>query len=169
MSNDNIIPDWDLSVSPNLIFLISKYLNIHTSEVLSVLDSIIHTAVSCPPNLTRRPFQPKTADPNDAKVDLPIWIIRGFFPETPIFFKMVIADLEKYAMDRQFKYRVKIQLPHNFYNGIVRVNTKKIREDAAEKEILGDFASKELEIKKPRCMTPKGMKPLRMRLKKVEK
>lgn len=169
MNKDGIVPDWDLSVSPNLIFLISKYLNIHTSEVLAVLDGIIHNAVNCPPNLTRRPFSKKNADPNDYKVELPIWVIRGFFPETPIFFKMVIADLEQYATDRQFKYRVKIQLPHNFYNGMVRVNTKKIRDDAAEKEILGDFLSEELSIKIPRCMTPKGMKPLKMRLRKDKK
>lgn len=152
----------------NLVVLISDTLQIHTNDVLAKFDDLIAKMIDCPPNLTRRPYSKKSDPKDQQEIGIPIRVLRGYYPGTPIFFKIVVTDFQSLGA-RHPRYRAKV-MPYRVRKSTTRhFNTAELREQVAEKELLGSYTATVdfgLPKRRPRVMTPKGMKPLKLKLSK---
>lgn len=147
--------EYDLHISQNLLFEIAGTVGTSTNEVLSFFDHAICKMADCEPNLTRKPFSKKS---ENLEVGIPIRILRGYYPDTAIFFKIVLTTFSP-GMGGHKRARVtcpeKLRFPVR-----LTFDKTKIREYMAEKELLGYEGEDLIPFKKQRLMTPKGMEPL---------
>lgn len=117
--------------------------------------------------------------------DKPVWIMRGYYPETPVFFKLTVVkttqltghggnayqeDFSYYVRARELrvKGRRKWHETMRMHHGEIVVMSSDIMKNithAMENELLG--AGHEIKPilakgpKKPKCMSPKGCKLFR--------
>ena len=113
------------------------------------------------------------------RTTVPAWVLRGFYPNTNIFFRMTVVDCEKSSFMQEYpaRYYAKVKIPrikpkkvkdHHGFNGkIIRENQHREMENV----VLG--ATNEMEnvingekFKSPKCMAPKGMSLLKRKVKR---
>jgi hypothetical protein len=106
-----------------------------------------------------------------------VWVMRGFYPDTSIFFKLVLMHQEVKEGSSEPSYFVKVsplrvkfqgKVSSTPYDAHVTFNSVKLNDDITnrmENAFLG--ANHKLEpimpykLKMPRCMAPKGLKILK--------
>lgn len=134
------------------------------------------------------PTSAKVTNAQIHQLKKPVWLMRGFFPETPQMFKISISTNEAY--DHSYEYFVKVSEPK--INPPTRKNHKGHREIAVTKNNESQFTSNilrdqlqermekevlDLDLKldslvdkkvvfTPKCISPKGMPLFRLNYKK---
>ena len=131
-------------------------LGLDVEEFVGFFATTVQTMLSCPPNYNK--FGEKAR----------VWILRGFYADTPIFFKITILTNDS----SKEPYYVKVSpLRVGFraksgatYDAHVTFNSSDINEnitDRMENAFLGaDHKLNPIlrdKLKMPRCMSPKGM------------
>lgn len=131
---------------------------------------------ACPPNYTEKQNQPKI--PRPLNFHGKYWVMRGFFPKTPIMFKIVMVNTaENYhpAQGPEDGYyakaeliQPKVQRQHQLKTFVNKELYEKIQNDVANNIILGDSNPDpkiKLTQRHPKCMSPKGCVVYNLRLK----
>jgi hypothetical protein len=164
---DNTPAPYQLKVMSELLTQ-AHILGLDLEEMIEFLASQVQAMLSCPPNYN---FM------NEKKR---VWILRGFYPGSPLFFKLTVCSLADMggpggyfakASPMRVVYtnkRTKTRSDdHVSFNG----NTlNSALTDRMENTFFG--AQHEVKsllskgVKMPRCMSPKGMKLLRCNIKK---
>jgi len=100
------------------------------------------------------------------KSSFPCWIMRGYYPEVPIFFKITLIYKKDCFHYCDTPYYAKITMPMRRLFKFTRIDSKTLRpylvETKADQMLLGasaplkqyEFAPK---IDNPRCMSPKDI------------
>jgi len=165
--------DFRLKVSPTLVSQLAV-VGVSADELLEFIATQFKNIVSCKPNC--RIY---------TSTDKPIWIMRGYYPNTPVFFKLSVVktqqltnhagtqyheDFVYYVRARALevkskrKWHDKMRMSHGeivVYSDEIMKNM----DDRFENEVLG--ANHEIKTilpsapKKPKCMSPKGCKLFR--------
>ncbi len=132
-------------IDPLLIWMLTEELNCLTNDVAANLHMYHTQCIACPPNQLRGVT---------GKLPFDCWILRGFYPRTDIMFKMVTT----YSKDQG--YFIKASLPDaRHVGGMIQFSKKEM--EKISNDILLDSTSQDSALKTPRCITPKGMKPLK--------
>lgn len=138
----------DMYVDPLLLWMITNELNNSTSDVISNFNMYHKRCIECPPNITRN---------TQGKMDFNCWVLRGFYPDTNILFRMTTAQ-------GNHGYFIKIVLPDTqSLKGFRAFSKQDI--DTMANDVLLDSTTKYKKLHTPKLMTPKGMKPLKWRKK----
>ena len=160
----------------NRLLIKLKMCGIEPTEAAMFFGSNAMQMLDCVPN-----FGPRSNKSKKTELKRDVWLMRGFYPQTPQMFKISIAEND--AFEHAYEYYVKVTEP------AVRVPTAKsvrgldftvryessltsnqIRDELQErleKEVLGlDIASNILISHKvvftPKCISPKGMQIYRL-------
>lgn len=157
-----------LKVSPTLLSQL-MIMGVDGNELVEFIHSQIQTLISCPPNF--RVAYSKSIDPT-----LRIWILRGYYPETPIFFKLSLvkatdggpysyyAKASHLMVNMRRKWGEKNSTQYGEFHFNSSDIDKKIVE-SMENSLLGaDHEPKKHMTggpRAPKCMSPKGMKLFR--------
>lgn len=136
-------------------------------DMLEFFASQVETMLLCPPNYR---MWGKSAR---------VWILRGFYPDTPIFFKLVVIDTSIDSPENHgTKYFAKVTPLRTLYRtkhggkyddhytwmseGIEENMTNRMENTFFHaKHEIKKLITKKLTM--PRCMAPKGMKLLRFK------
>jgi hypothetical protein len=146
----------------NELLVQAKALNIDLEGFIGFLGAQVQAMLGCPPNYSK--FGKKER----------AWIMRGFYPGTPLFFKLTIGtDTNSPSGGNQYNVkavplRVNKTVKGHQSEAYIWLDSAKINEDITnrmENEFFG--ANHELEslldihIKLPRCMSPRGCQMFR--------
>lgn len=172
-------PKYILRVCNRLLIKL-RMAGIDPSEATVFFGSQVNPMLNCRPN-----FGPGSNKSKKTELKRDVWLMRGFYPGTPLMFKISIAENDVFG--DMYQYYVKVSEPP------VRIPTKaKLRElqftsryessfdsdrinieleKRVENEILGqDHTTEKLVSEKvvftPKCISPKGMPFYRLNLKK---
>lgn len=137
-------------------------LGLKPDDMIEFFSVQVEAMLLCPPNYR---MYKETAR---------VWILRGYYPNSPLFFKLVLVDSDKDGKSGyQAKYFAKAtSLRMNWrsprgrsYEDHITINAADIAENITNKmenEFFGaKHQLKELfakKIKMPKCMSPKGMR-----------
>jgi len=154
------------SIEQALIIAIADTKGIERYEVMAFFDETISAMSQCPPNLTRRQGAKKT-DP-DYNIPIPIWVLRGYYPGTGIFFKITLIHDNTSTYNNGMFAKVHHLNMHNLWKDRVHLDAEAVRRAVAEKELIGHDLP-QMELKPQRLMTPKGMKPFRLYTRKKKR
>jgi len=147
--------NYTLKVAAELA-LQAQLFDVDTNSLAEFFGTQAHQMCECPPNLNY--FGQKAQ----------VWVMRGFFPGTPLFFKMVV--LEQCPNPRSYYVKVTpLRVNHvNKYRGkdddFLHIEGEQVEElivKRMENSLLDakhDIPLIVNTIKMPRCMSPKGMK-----------
>jgi len=166
-------PAFRLKLSPTLLAQL-LVVDVKPDEFIEFVATQFHNIVASKPNC-RLFSQP----------DKPVWILRGYYPNTPVFFKLTVVKAQSFQhhaghqYEEQFTYYVRArelkvntrkkwnETLHMSYGEIVVMSDvimKNISE-SLENSLLGAEHKSTAIIKggptKPKCMSPKGMKLFR--------
>jgi hypothetical protein len=139
---------------------------LNLDEFVGFFASQVQAMLACPPNY------------NKFGVKARVWIMRGFYPGSHVFFKIMVADTQDgagrmTANNGRPQYYVKVTLPRTTTTGRRGQTVEasqyfdghKLNEDLTdrmENSLLG--ASNEIrpivtaKIRMPRCMSPRGLR-----------
>ena len=133
-------------------------IGVELDEFVGFFASQVQAMLVCPPNLNL--FGQKAR----------VWILRGFYPGTHIFFKLVLMDREDGLYAKASPLRVHFQGTRGTtkYDAHMKFNGTKLNEDLTNRMENAFFgANHKLDpilynkIRMPRCMSPKGLKIFR--------
>lgn len=133
-------------------------------EILSFFDEQADKMTDVQPNV--KGFKPKFG--RYQKATNPIWVMRGYYPKTTILFKICIYRFtEDYSVDMygnpsgtsRDHIKVCAVKPNPKF---INIDRNRIREAHAEAMLLGD-SNFTIKLKRPRIMTPKGLKPHKLK------
>lgn len=155
---DNAPSPYKLKVMTEL-FAQARILGLDLEELLEFLASQVQAMLSCPPNYNFRGEKKR------------IWVLRGFYPKSTLFFKLTICHLEEdkgyyaKASPMRVSYYTKHKQVGDHYVAFDGIALNEALTNRMENTFFGaahvvkDLLPKE--IKMPRCMSPKGMRLLR--------
>lgn len=133
-------------IDPLLLWMLTDTLQCSATDVAASLYSYFNKCIECPPNIKRN---------TRGKIGFRCWVLRGFYPNTSIMFKMTIAENEC-----DTGHFIKVSLPAPKHVSKMKHFTKHKIEQSLD-NILLDNVQQEKQPHTPKCMTPKGMKPLK--------
>lgn len=133
-----------MRVDPLLLWMLTNELDCSTTQVVANFNSYYKQCIECPPNIKRK---------FGNKLSFKCWVLRGFYPKTDIMFKMMIGHSDG---ERVF---VKVSLPSPKITSKMPIFTEH-NINSTLNNILLDNIQQEKKPIAPRCMTPRGMKPL---------
>jgi len=119
----------------------------------------VSTMQNCPPNYT-----PKNNN-SRMKFTIPFWIMRGYFPNTPFMFKIVMVNDQFSRWDPDTFYaNVKLIVPtiqykHGYQTQVTDKDVDAIINNFANNALVGDTVPDSkivLTQRNPKCMSPKG-------------
>lgn len=149
---------YNAHVDTDLVISVSMSLNISENEVLGFFDGVLEEMHKCDPNFTRKPYSKKTD--SDGKIQEKVWILRGYYPGTGIFFRVTLIESKPYySNDSMFFTKIVACYPTKKRS--IPIDSKEVRTYIAENALL-DAPIPRLELKPQRLFTPKGMKPFRL-------
>lgn len=157
---------------------------IDPSEAVVFFGAQAQAMLDCPPNYGPKSKKVTTAKNHQLRVD--VWLMRGFFPETPQMFKISISPSDSY----QYEYYVKVSEPKintpskkiakgkyasagsTSYSHFDYATIKQQYQDRMEKEVLGidlniNSIVQSKEVFTPKCISPKGMNVFKLTYKKA--
>lgn len=146
-------------VDSALLMLLSVA-GVSPDEAIAFFVSQSHSMQACPPNYT-------PANNNRVKglnYTGNFWVMRGFYPNTPVMFKIVMVKVAEIAGEDQ-KYWSKVSLitpkVQKGHLSHITVNDelhKQICSSLADKALVNDKESKTVVLTQrvPKCMSPKG-------------
>jgi len=136
-----------LRINPILCNLICDTLNCSPLVVIEQVEKWANQCQQCPPNVTHQPggcYNKGKSIPIENKV----WVYRGYYPQTDIFFKLVVID----TFNNIF---VKFTFPRLVRKSeCIDISVEDIME--LSEALLVDRPSS-FQVPKPKCMAPKGM------------
>lgn len=153
---------YNCHVDTDLVIAIAFSLNISENEVLGFFDGVAEQMHACDPNFTRKPYTKKM----DAggKITDKVWILRGYYPGTGIFFRVTLIESKPDWMDEWSIY-CSVKACYSTKKRTIGIDSKEVRTYLAENAMLGE-AIPPIELKPQRLFTPKGMKPFRLKKRK---
>lgn len=137
-------------------------LGLDVEELIEFLASQVQAMLLCPPNYNFRNVKKR------------IWILRGFYPKSTLFFKLTISSLDDYVGNtgyfakasamRILGYKKKNKSPFDDHQTFDGNALNEALTNRMENTFFGaNHEAKELlysKLRMPRCMSPKGMKLL---------
>lgn len=162
-----------LKLSPTLISQL-LLMDVKPDAFIEFVAAQVQNIIACKPNCKIHTAPSK-----------PVWVLRGYYPNTPVFFKLTVVkttehsgmhgnsympDFTYYVRARalEVKPRVKWRKTLNVQGGEIVIMSDDIMKNISEgleNSLLGaSHDSKSLVIggpSKPKCMSPKGMKLFR--------
>lgn len=151
---------YNCHVDADLVISVSYTLGISENEVLGFFDGVLEQMHACPPNFTRKPYTKKLD--STAVLEDKVWILRGYYPGTGIFFRVTLIE-SKFAWMGSLHASVKACYPTTKRS--IYIDSKGVRKYIAENALLGEPIPR-IKLKPQRLFTPKGMKPFRLNNKK---
>lgn len=133
-------------VDPLLLWTLVNGTNLTKTEIVSSFHMYHKQCKQCPPNITRNLL---------GKLEFECWVLRGFYPNTNIVFKMTATTGDHGDF-------VKVTLPNAKTANAMHKFTQQDLNNMTD-DILLDNVQVDKELRTPSCMTPKGMKPLKWR------
>lgn len=147
------------------LFTLAKLNGIKPEDMLEFFSTQIETMLNYPPNVS------KGSDTAGR-----IWVLRGFYPNSPIFFKLVLIETTKatnYTSMPFFAKASPLRIKSKYKGGgeaFINFNGNKLNENLTNRmeNVFFDAQHKvddliEEKITMPRCMSPKGMKLFRFK------
>ena len=134
-----------MRVDPLLLWMITNKLDCSAVQVAANLSVYSKRCTQCPPNMIR--------NASGSELDFKCWVLRGFYPDTDIMFKLTVTESGD-------SYTTKVALPNPRYLSKMCAFTKQQINSQLDNVLLGNI-QKEKKPVAPRCMTPKGMTPLK--------
>lgn len=141
--------------------------SVDPEALVTFLGSQVQCMLSCPPNYNKYGKKER------------VWVMRGFYPDTPVFFKLVVVeagDSSYYAKASSLRVATTLTKGGGVKEDHMMVNSDQINENAVasmENALLSaDNKVHPLvtrQVKVPRCMSPKGMPIYSFRNKKTSK
>jgi hypothetical protein len=125
---------------------------IKPDDMVEFFASQVQTMLTAPPNYK---LYGKTA---------PVWIMRGFYPKTPIFFKLTVCRNERGTYVKASIPMVKGGKKRTGYPSLIKFDGAQLNETITNKMENSFFgASHEVKplvswLRMPRCMSPRGVK-----------
>lgn len=133
-------------VDPLLLWTLTTEASCSINDIIANLHAYSEQCQKCPPNITRG---------LRGSLGFKCWVLRGFYPNTNTMFKMTISK-----PGGNGDAYIKVTLPDARKCSGMRVfNKQQIK--AISNGILLNDTVKEKKVSMPKCMTPKGMKPLK--------
>lgn len=125
---------------------------------------------SCPPNYTKK------NNNTYAKLEFydgEFWVMRGFYPNLPVMFKVVMVDSSSFNKGERYYAKVTLITPtiQKKHSADSRFDDKvfmQLASDKANNILLGDTKPEPkivLTQRHPKCMSPKGCPVFNLRLK----
>lgn len=151
---------YNATVDADMVLAIAHTLKIPETEVVGFFDGVIEQMYACPPNFTRKPYSKKTEKPIEDKV----WLLRGYYPNTGIFFKVTIVQTKNDWSDEESIFS-KVRAVTTGKGRHITIDSKEIRRCIAENVLIGE-PMPHIDMKPQRLLTPKGMKPFRLNKRK---
>lgn len=170
--------DFRMRVDNTMISLICDYHNVHHAEVLAFFGDLVSECLTeIKPNISNADVKlttlfKKKGKPifkKEKRTDLSehynIWVVRGFYPNSKVPFKMVVSefiDINGYYSKNN--KHAKITLGDLNKTDIDSSDIHTMNELLAESELLDapiDDSKIEYKLKSFRTMTPKGLKKLK--------
>lgn len=149
---------YDLRIQESLLFSI-KFSSKHPNHrILSFFDEKVCEMIAAEPNI--KSYKHKKFE-KLKKVENPVWIVRGYYPGTPVFFKLVVVRPSPIEVpDLLLVKAIDPNKPK-----MLTIKSDVIRNESAECELLGH--DMEMSVKKQRLMMPKGVKPCKFEKKQI--
>jgi hypothetical protein len=163
----------------NKLLIKLRMCGVDPSESAVFFGAQAQAMLDCKPNFGPQSKKVTVAKSHQVKKD--VWLMRGFFPETPQMFKISISQNDAWP---DFEYYVKvseptIHIPTKFVKEVTKRNEsqffsndiKEQLQNRLEKEVLGldlniDPIISNKVVFTPKCMSPKGMPVHRLTYKK---
>lgn len=144
---------YTLRIQESLLFAIKHASGHPYHQVLSFFDGKVSEMVAAEPNIKK--FR-KNKYSSEIKVENPVWILRGYYTGTPVFFKLTVVKPQEgaYIIPADEDYFVRVIDPNK--PKILQIKSEAIADGSAEGELLG--GDMEVPLKKQRIMHPKGVK-----------
>ncbi len=156
---------FQLGITDSLILSVMQHGGCTAEDVVQFFVMQVEKLLELPPNITRRSRYAKVS------ADKEIWVLRGYYPGTSVFFKVSAVrhkedPNDKYAIgnDDRCAY-VKVSSPESKTKQVF--HSGQIQKELADTMLVG--AQLNLKLKTQRTLTPKGLKKLSMKGKKKRK
>lgn len=157
----SLVPLEDAEIQPytlkvtNALLQMGLVHGVQPESMVEFLAAQVQNMLACPPNCKQ--FGPESR----------VWILRGFYPGTPLFFKLTVSSKVRHG-----RYFAKAQIPivkNHFRRELVSTFDGRLLNEhmtnAMENAVFGAkhkitplFEGK---MRRPKCMSPKGMPLLR--------
>lgn len=149
-----------------------KNAGIESDEAILFFGKQVEVMQSCKPN-----YGPHTDNPKKRlKYSSPYWIMRGFYPDTPMMFKIVMIDTSN---GKKESFYAKCTIPtiqtYRQFGATVSISQETIKEIMTNKanQILVDDDDYQPHVvikqRTPKCMSPKGSPIFNLSKKKKKK
>ena len=149
---------YNCHVDTDLVISVACTLGISENEVLGFFDGVLEQMHTCPPNFTRKPYTKKLD--STAMLEDKVWILRGYYPGTGIFFRVTLIESKPAWMD-EWSIHASVKACYPTKKRSIPIDSKEVRKYMAENALLGEPVPR-IELKPQRLFTPKGMKPFRL-------
>ena len=132
-----------------------KAIGIEPDEMVEFLGTQVQRMIQCPPNCTRYKSN--------------IWIVRGFYPKTSLFFKLTVSEKSNtgswWGLDSKYYAKAQLLVCRNgpreigvmfssdTVNEVITGKMENIMLDGTNDKL--SFFEKRMTM--PKCMSPKGM------------
>lgn len=175
--------DYLVKVDDMLLYLLKEYHDVDASEALAFFSERVNEMKTCEPNITNKsrpakidyyPLDKRTIQSKryrspykDSNKDARFYVLRGFYPESNIPFKVIAVfnSKPKYLQDPVHVKVVIGMKPH--WTSFSNEQIDKYKEHAADCALLDMETREEFKIpykyRKFKCMRPKGMELYRER------
>jgi len=170
--------NFNLKIDDVMVSLICNYHNIHHAEVLSFFGNLVETCLKdIKPNISNNEValsisfnrRSKKMQYRKTKIDLSklieytnIWVVRGFYPNTKVPFKLSLTQRVGVTFDSEGDMSfAKVTLGKPSLSNVSSDAIHRTNELLAESELLDipiDDEKIEYKVKSFRTMTPKGLK-----------
>lgn len=151
------------------ILISLKAAGIVPADAMITFDNLVRQMHSCPPN-----FGPHK-NTRHTQYKFNTWILRGYYPETSVFFRITLSHVTDHSKYEKDVLVGKVTVPqYTCAQQIHILNSSaaaRINNQIVERELLGTDAPVGQypldKISLPKCISPKGMLPLKPPLKKI--
>ena len=163
----------DIKIDDTLISLINDYHSISHSEIISYFGTLCEHSLKCEANIMNDKktltsgYSKKqgkmlwfTRQINPCAETNHVWVLRGFYPDTKIPFKMSIVMFKQFGSTEKI-YSCKVLMGNK--TSITPISLDIIKEynervaEATLLDTLEDVKDIEYKVKPFKCMRPKGM------------
>lgn len=159
---------YQLKLDPHLATAIKLSTGQTNIEIAGFFSDKICECIDAPPNYTHvfNPNKPYTKKADRPKLDHGVWLVRGYYPKTGIFFKLTVVENKNpwlEALGPEYKdppYHAKAVMakptePKKF----ITIKGSEIMEKSTENTLLDSRSDIEMDLEYRRLMHPKGVKP----------
>jgi hypothetical protein len=148
---------YNCQVDMDMVLAICHAAKMSETEILAFFDGVLEQMASCPPNFVRKLYEKKESTIKDK-----VWILRGYYPGTAIFFRATLILKTEDWVDTPF-YIAHVKASYPTKKRMMGIDSKQVRAIVAESALFGSKVPSMLKIKPQRLLTPKGMEPFRLK------